>query len=112
MSQDVWRERRLWLASLKPGDSVTGKAVITGKLVEGFYVREASFRGETLIHTNDGPAYVLTKSMRPAEGFSAAPEYCPLHQHYKWCDHNGGALAESGYEAPDGRTALERLADG
>lgn len=26
--------------------------------------------------------------------------WCPLHQHHKWCEHNGGVLGETGYEAP------------
>lgn len=27
-------------------------------------------------------------------------QWCPLHQHYKWCEHNGGVLGGTGYEAP------------
>jgi hypothetical protein len=25
--------------------------------------------------------------------------WCPLHQHHKWCEHNGGVLGDTGYEA-------------
>jgi hypothetical protein len=28
------------------------------------------------------------------------PAYCDIHQHYKWCEHNGGVLGSTGYEAP------------
>jgi hypothetical protein len=28
------------------------------------------------------------------------PTYCPLHQHYKWCDHNGGVLTPNGFKSP------------
>lgn len=28
------------------------------------------------------------------------PTYCSVHQHYKWCKHNGGVMGSSGYEAP------------
>lgn len=26
--------------------------------------------------------------------------WCALHQHHKWCEHNGGVLGDTGYEAP------------
>lgn len=32
-----------------------------------------------------------------APASSPAPAYCPIHQHYKWCDHNGGVLGSTGY---------------
>jgi hypothetical protein len=28
------------------------------------------------------------------------PAYCPIHQQYKWCEHNGGMMGPTGYEAP------------
>jgi len=33
-----------------------------------------------------------------------APGWCVVHGHYKWCEHNGGVMGPTGYEAPaDGR---------
>jgi hypothetical protein len=29
-----------------------------------------------------------------------APEWCPVHQHYKWCTHNGGKLGPDGWGPP------------
>lgn len=29
------------------------------------------------------------------------PAYCPVHQHSKWCKHNGGVMGPTGYEAPE-----------
>ncbi|HZD15740.1 MAG TPA: GNAT family N-acetyltransferase [Pseudonocardiaceae bacterium] len=29
--------------------------------------------------------------------------YCAIHEHYKWCEHNGGVLGPTGYEAPPAR---------
>jgi hypothetical protein len=29
-----------------------------------------------------------------------APAYCPVHQHYKWCEHNGGVPGPAGYGRP------------
>lgn len=29
------------------------------------------------------------------------PGYCSVHQHYMWCDHNGGVLRASGYGPPE-----------
>lgn len=26
--------------------------------------------------------------------------WCPAHQHHKWCEHNGGVLSDSGWQAP------------
>lgn len=36
------------------------------------------------------------------------PAYCAIHQHYKWCEHNGGVLGPTGYEAPVDLPASER----
>ena len=33
---------------------------------------------------------------RPAPG----PTYCEIHQHTKWCKHNGGVMGATGWEAP------------
>lgn len=35
-------------------------------------------------------------------GSRSTPEWCPVHQHYKWCEHNGGVLGVTGHEAPAG----------
>ena len=31
------------------------------------------------------------------------PDYCPIHQHFKWCEHNGGVNTKDGWKAPDQR---------
>jgi hypothetical protein len=36
------------------------------------------------------------------------PAYCAVHQHYKWCEHNGGVMGATGYGAPRDLPALER----
>jgi hypothetical protein len=28
------------------------------------------------------------------------PTYCEIHQHAKWCEHNGGVMGATGWEAP------------
>uniref|UniRef100_A0A6M3JJP9 Uncharacterized protein n=1 Tax=viral metagenome TaxID=1070528 RepID=A0A6M3JJP9_9ZZZZ len=28
------------------------------------------------------------------------PTWCYIHQHHKWCEHNGGVMGPTGYEAP------------
>ena len=30
----------------------------------------------------------------------STPIWCDVHQHYKWCEHNGGIMGATGYEAP------------
>lgn len=35
---------------------------------------------------------LLPKERRPA--------YCEVHQHHKWCEHNGGVMGPTGWEAP------------
>ena len=27
-------------------------------------------------------------------------KWCPIHQHYKWCEHNGGVMGPTGWEKP------------
>lgn len=34
------------------------------------------------------------------ELLDAMPAYCPIHEHYKWCEHNGGVMGVTGWEAP------------
>lgn len=31
----------------------------------------------------------------------ATPKWCNVHQHHKWCEHNGGVMGPTGYAAPD-----------
>jgi hypothetical protein len=33
-------------------------------------------------------------------GRDRQPRWCGIHQHYKWCGHNGGVMGKTGYEAP------------
>lgn len=28
------------------------------------------------------------------------PAWCSTHQHYKWCEHNGGVMGPTGWERP------------
>lgn len=30
---------------------------------------------------------------------TAPPAWCEVHQHYKWCGHNGGFMGPGGYRA-------------
>jgi hypothetical protein len=30
------------------------------------------------------------------------PAWCPIHEHHKWCEHNGGVMGPNGWEAPSG----------
>jgi hypothetical protein len=39
------------------------------------------------------------------------PAYCPAHQHNKWCEHNGGVMGSTGYEAPPPPDAAQALED-
>jgi hypothetical protein len=34
------------------------------------------------------------------------PTWCPVHQHFKWCQHNGGVKREDGSYGPGTDTAL------
>ena len=27
-------------------------------------------------------------------------KWCPIHQHHKWCEHNGGVMGPTGWEKP------------
>ncbi len=27
-------------------------------------------------------------------------KWCAIHQHYKWCEHNGGVMGPTGWEKP------------
>lgn len=37
---------------------------------------------------------------RAARATPDAPAYCEIHQHYKWCEHNGGVMGPTGHESP------------
>lgn len=40
----------------------------------------------------------VTSGSTPARSTEAP--FCEVHQHYKWCQHNGGILGKTGYEPP------------
>ena len=31
-------------------------------------------------------------------GVYSLPMWCDIHQHYKWCEHNGGVMGPTGWE--------------
>jgi hypothetical protein len=33
-------------------------------------------------------------------GVYRLPMWCDIHQHYKWCEHNGGVMGPTGWEKP------------
>ena len=33
-------------------------------------------------------------------GIYNLPTWCDIHQHYKWCEHNGGVMGPTGWEMP------------
>jgi hypothetical protein len=35
-----------------------------------------------------------------ARALARDPVWCGIHQHFKWCEHNGGVLGPTGHEAP------------
>ncbi len=35
--------------------------------------------------------------------------YCEIHQHYKWCEHNGGVMGANGWRAPPPTTKGKTL---
>lgn len=41
-------------------------------------------------------------------GVRVNPAWCPVHEHYKWCEHNGGVLGPNGWQAPSGVPASEQ----
>lgn len=40
-------------------------------------------------------------------GVPTSPAWCPIHEHYKWCEHNGGVMGPNGWRAPNGVMAAE-----
>lgn len=40
------------------------------------------------------------KSLVAAVKAVTVPKHCLIHQSSKWCEHNGGVLGATGYEAP------------
>lgn len=45
------------------------------------------------------------KVQAAAIGAPADPAWCEVHQHYKWCEHNGGVRGKTGWEKPAGTPA-------
>jgi hypothetical protein len=39
----------------------------------------------------------------------AEPAYCAIHQHYKWCEHNGGTMGPTGWRNPEGAVSEPSL---
>ena len=37
------------------------------------------------------------------------PSYCEIHQHYKWCEHNGGVMGANGWRSPPPTTKNKTL---
>ena len=35
------------------------------------------------------------------------PKWCNVHQHHKWCEHNGGVMGPTGYAAPDVQAQID-----
>ena len=33
-------------------------------------------------------------------GIYNLPAWCEIHQHHKWCEHNGGKMGPTGWEKP------------
>lgn len=31
------------------------------------------------------------------------PAWCAIHQHFKWCEHNGGVMGKTGWESNERR---------
>jgi hypothetical protein len=63
------------------------------------------FKGEELTPRSSHPSSL--EAERVAQFLSAQSRvagqkaaYCETHQHYKWCEHNGGVMGPTGYEAP------------
>ena len=55
-------------------------------------------RAETAERERDALLSAIATVAR--DGALMKPAYCGIHQHTKWCQHNGGVLGETGYEAP------------
>lgn len=39
------------------------------------------------------------------------PKWCNVHQHHKWCEHNGGVMGPTGYAAPDVQAQIDAADD-
>jgi hypothetical protein len=52
-----------------------------------------------------------TTSQLSSEGRPQAPTYCEIHEHHKWCQHNGGVMGPGGWESPSGRSRTPSLND-
>ena len=73
---------------------------------------EAMESAEVDPHSSDA-VYKVTTALRVAlaepedDALTAAymlgrhdSKWCPIHQHYKWCEHNGGVMGPTGWEKP------------
>jgi len=42
---------------------------------------------------------------------ASGPKYCLVHQHHKWCNHNGGVRGVNGYGPPGSMSAADSMDD-
>ena len=49
----------------------------------------------------------LLAEAQEAPPLPPTPSWCEVHQHHKWCGHNGGIMGATGYEAPPLRPRTE-----
>jgi hypothetical protein len=62
-------------------------------------MRDAGFTARDRRLTCDECGAKFTAQFAPLHE-CATPAYCQIHQHHKWCEHNGGVMGPTGYEAP------------
>lgn len=48
----------------------------------------------------DVDAVALNDLIFRLEAALAEPAWCEIHQHHKWCEHNGGVMGPTGWEKP------------
>jgi hypothetical protein len=74
--------------------------------------RKDDFQFMVLCHAKGNPAmYELLRDRTLDAGDSPAPKapWCEVHQHFKWCEHNGGVTGATGYEAPPADAGADDL---
>lgn len=60
----------------------------------------AAIQTAQLVPNKDMDAYeALARLVTRAHGVTADPTWCPIHEHYKWCEHNGGVMGPNGWQA-------------
>lgn len=109
--------RRVWFeGASRPCDACAPSPVPEGPVAE--FRREAAAMRSPLpeearceaceIEAEGGPPCVRhdADGPGPVGPPRPTPAYCQAHQHYKWCEHNGGVLGPTGYEAPGGGERL------